>query len=102
MQAIRRPQLLEASFKHKSQLKFLTTDPYYRVILLYNNWRRDHDIAKKVHTSVPPINYTDALKCTTISRKDGRALIITAPERDAVTYRDNLKSQGLSILLDEV
>lgn len=88
----------------KTPLKTIrfATDPHYRVVLIYNKWKRDVEVAQKIKIGVPVVSDEHAIKCVNIARNDGSALILTAPLHDAEIYHDNLEKTGLKVILDEL
>lgn len=69
--------------------------PIYRVILRYNNWTDDKEVAKLVKQAVPVITYGSAKQVVANSKAYGHGIVVTAVQEDAVQYMNNLLVKGL-------
>lgn len=69
--------------------------PIYRVILRYNNWTDDREVAKTVKQAVPVISYSAAKQTVANAKAYGHGIVITAAQEDATKYTKNLVSKGL-------
>jgi ATP-dependent Clp protease adapter protein ClpS len=69
--------------------------PIFRVILRYNNWGDDKEVAKMVKQSVPVITYSAAKQIVSNAKAYGQSIVITTVQEDATKYLRNLLSKGL-------
>lgn len=76
-------------------------EPFYRVILIYNNWSSDKIVAEKIRASIPIITFTEALKVARMAKVDGKAIVVTVIKDDAFMYVRSMEMRGLTVELDE-
>lgn len=91
---------LRSAVPSKEEISF-TFEPFYRVVLVYNDWINDKPIAQKVRYSVPIISGNDAANVVKRARLKGDAIIVTVIKDDAEKYMSNLKTKGLDVFIDE-
>lgn len=72
-------------------------EPIYRVLLYYNNWEDDRNVAKIIKQCVPIISYGAAKQVVSNARAYGNSIVVTAMQEDATKYYRNLLSKGLNV-----
>lgn len=70
-------------------------EPFYRVLLHYNQWVDGKQIARLVRTAVPIVSMNDSVRIVEMAERYETAIVVTVNKEDAETYVQRLLFTGL-------
>ncbi len=80
----------------------ISFESFYRVILVYNNWTNDKEIARVLKKTVPLVGtVNNAIHIVTSARSYGKAIVVTVIKKEAEQYVRDLRKQKLEAELEE-
>jgi len=77
-------------------------ESFYRVILVYNNWTNDRDVARILKRVIPIVGtMNNAIQIVKSSKSYGKAIIVTVIKKEAEQYVKSLRQNNLEAELEE-
>ena len=70
-------------------------EPYYRVVLVYNNWDDDKRAAARLVLAVRILDFKHSMQITKNAKNDGIAIVVTVMQNDAEMYLHKMRKFGL-------
>lgn len=70
-------------------------EPYYRVVLVYNNWEDDKNAAARLILAVHILDPKQGIHVAKNARKEGLAIVVTVMQQDAEIYLHKMRKVGL-------
>lgn len=90
----------DVSFPEKGSTSLLDPpnfqfEPFYRVLLHYNNWTEGKQIARIVRMAVPIVSADESLRVVEMAEIHETAIVVTVPKDDAELFVQRLIVSGL-------
>lgn len=91
---------VDTSYPEKSGTVLMDTpnfqfEPFYRVLLHYNNWTEGKQIARIVRMAVPIVSADESIRVVEMAEIHETAIVVTVPKDDAELFVQRLVVAGL-------
>ena len=73
----------------------ISFESFYRVILTYDNWNNDKNVAMVLMNAINVIRYNQSIHIVKNARKYGKAIVVTVNKETAELYVQRMRKIGL-------
>lgn len=79
----------------------ISFEPFYRVILRYNDWNDDKEAAKTLCRCVSIIDFSKGMYIVRTAKAKGTAIVVTVTHEEARQYKSRILQNGMDAFIEE-